>query len=194
MNIKKILVGSAASAIMLGATVLPAFASSPFKSDLSNNNWRVLNINTDEAKLWDINKAQSLDGDGVGFTFNPFSTGWYTVYLNTNYNNDLTGKTMTADTSWTASTQYVNRGGTTADALFRLYFKSAQGNYNSNDYWWSTGGNSLNLLNTVASGILPIPLTNRTLWSNLCGKRADDTNSYAGPNCVGGTEGSLPER
>ena len=124
--------------IMALTAMTPAFATSPSVTDLSENNWRVFNINPDVPKLWDINKAPSLEDGGVGFTFNQLSTGWFSVYLNTNYG-DLTDKTtITADTSWTASTQYVNRASTPNEAYFRLYFQSAQGNYTSNDYWWNT--------------------------------------------------------
>ena len=185
MNIKKILVGAAASALMLASSVFPTLATSPFVTDLSNNNWRVFNINADEAKLWDINKAPSLDAGGLGFTFNPLSTGWYSVYLNTNYG-DLSDKTtITAATSWTASTDYVNRNGTPDGAYFRLYFQSAQGNYTSNDYWWNTQYLDLN---GVSSGTLTGDLTVRTQWTNLCGQRADDIVAHPGPNCVGGTD------
>src|SRR5450759_3507467 len=144
MNIKTMLVGSAVSAVMFGAMAIPALAVSPLATDLSEKNWRVFNINTDVPKLWDINKAQSLDGGGVGFTFNQLDTGWFTVYLNANYNVDLTGKTIAAETSWTSGTQYINRSRTSGDAHFRLEFKSAEGNYHSNDYWWSTDSCDLN--------------------------------------------------
>jgi len=186
MNIKQLVLGTAAGALMLVSSVIPALAVAPSVTDLSNNNWRVFNINADEAKLWDINQAPSLNNGGLGFTFNPFSTGWYTVYLNTNYG-DLTDKTtMTAVTSWTASTQYVNRANLPTDgAYFRLYFQSAQGNYNSNDYWWNT--NRLDL-NAGSSGALTGNLTNRGEWTNLCGQSATDTTAHPGPNCVGGTD------
>ena len=84
MSIKNFLVGTVAGALVLVVSVFPVFASSPFKSDLSNNNWRVFNINTTEPKLWDINKAPSLEDGGVGFTFNQLDTGWFSVYLKTN--------------------------------------------------------------------------------------------------------------
>ena len=169
---------------MLGAVAVSAFAANPSVNNLSNNNWRVFNINPNVPKLWDINKAQ-LDGGGVGFTFNQLSSGWFSVYLNTNYG-DLTNKTtITANTSWTASTKYVNRNGTSDGALFRLYFQSAQGNYTSNDYWW----NSTSLdLNGGSSGTLTGDLTNRSQWTNLCGQSATDTTPHPGPNCVGGTD------
>ena len=171
MSIKKILVGTAAGALVLVVSVFPVFASSPFKSDLSNNNWRVFNINTTEPKLWDINKAPSLEDGGVGFTFNQLDTGWFSVYLKTNYG-DLTGKTIEADTSWTASDKYISRSLTTSDAYFRLEFQSAQGNYDSNDYWWSTVSCNLN---TDSECTLTASLMDRELWTNQSGKSATDT-------------------
>jgi hypothetical protein len=182
MNIKKILVGTAVTGLLLVSAV-GAFAASPKQTELTNNNWRVFNINPDVPKLWDINKAPSLDAGGLGFTFNQLSTGWFSVYLKTNYG-DLTGKTITADTSWTTSTKYVSRSLVPGDAHFRLEFQSAQGNYNFNDYWWSTDNLDLNV---VSSGSLTGDLTVRTQWTNLCGKSATDRTVYSGPDCVGGT-------
>jgi hypothetical protein len=115
MNFKKLGVLSVFALLVTFAFTTPAAAQ-----DLSANNWKVLNINPEVSKLWDINKAQSLDTGGVGFTFIQVSTGWYTVYLNTNYG-DLTKDHITAGTSWTPSVQYMNRFGTAGDAHFRLY-------------------------------------------------------------------------
>ncbi len=185
MKIKKVLFGMMLSGLLISVMIVPVFAAKPITTDLSNNNWRVFNINTAEPKLWDINKAPSLDAGGVGFTFNQLSTGWFSVYLKTNYG-DLTDKTtITANTSWTTSTQYVSRSLVPGDAHFRLEFQSAQGNYNSNDYWWNT--NSLDL-NAVSVGTLTGNLTNREEWTNLCGQSATDTTAHPGPNCVGGTD------
>lgn len=165
----------------LAPTGQPSFA---VKSDISDNNWRVFNINPDVPKLWDINKAPSLESGGVGFTFNELSTGWFSVYLKTNYG-DLTDKTITANSSWTPSSLYVNRSRTSGDAHFRLEFQSAQGNYNSNDYWWSTESCDLN---TASNCILAVALADRTLWTNLCGQSATDITPHPGTNCVGGTD------
>jgi len=184
MNFKKLGVLSLFALLVAFAFSIPVAAQRP-DGDLSNKNWRVFNINPDVPKLWDINQAPSLNTGGVGFTFYQLSSGWFTVYLNTNFI-DLTGKTsIIADSSWTASTQYVNRALTPDGALFRLYFQSAQGNYNSNDYWWSSDFCDLN---AVSACTLTVSLNDRTKWSNLCGKRADDINTYPGPNCVGGTD------
>jgi len=165
-----------------------AFTTPVAAQDISNKNWRVFNINPEAPKLWDINQAQSLSTGGVGFTFNQVSSGWYTVYLNTNFG-QLTGKDhITALSSWTPSAQYINRSGTPGDAYFRLYFQSAQGNYNSNDYWWSTDSCNLNDL-TAASGCnLTVSLNDRAHWTNLCGQSAADPIPQPGPNCVGGID------
>jgi hypothetical protein len=179
MNFKKLGVLSVFALLVTFAFTIPAVAQ-----DLSNKNWRVFNINPDVPKLWDINKAESLD-PGVGFAFYKLSTGWFTVYLNTNYG-DLTDKTsILADSSWTPSAQYVNRSLTPADAHFRHYFQSAQGNYNSNDYWWSTDSCDLN---TQSACNLTVSLNDRAHWTNLCGQSALDPVPHPGPNCVGGTD------
>lgn len=169
----------------------PSFA---VRSDLSAMNWRVFNIDTSEPKLWDINKAQSLDAGGVQFPFQTSTTGgasddtgWFTVYLKTNYNRDLTDKTITAIVDvvapagtqfWTRSTTCVNTG---VDAYVRLEFQSATGNYDASDYWWSTG--STWNLSTIAN--VPTTLTlstaNAAAWSNLDGQSgiADPTGFAA---------------
>ena len=86
MNFNKLVVLS-----LFTVLVTFAFATSSVAQDISTKQWRVFNINPDAPKLWDINKAQSLDPSGVGFNFNLLSSGWFTVYLNTNYG-ELTGK------------------------------------------------------------------------------------------------------
>ncbi|MDX6530280.1 MAG: hypothetical protein QOH41_2570 [Blastocatellia bacterium] len=165
-----------------------AFTTPAAAQDLSNKNWRVFNINPDVPKLWDINQAQSLNTGGVGFTFNQLSTGWFTVYLNINFI-DLTGKTsIIANSSWTASTQYVNRFDHSQDAHFRVYFQSAQGNYDSSDYWWSTDSCNLNDPTAALGCNLTVPLNDRAHWTNLCGQSATDHFVYPSANCVGGID------
>jgi hypothetical protein len=167
----------------------PSFA---VVSDLSAMNWRVFNIDTSVPKLWDINKAQSLDGSGVQFPFQtstgqPWNgTGWFSVYLKTNYNRDLTGKTITAivdvvadaDTKfWTRTSACANTG---VDAYVRLEFQSATGNYDASDYWWSTG-NTWNL-STIANvpTTLSLSTNDAALWSNIGGQTgADDPAGFA---------------
>lgn len=158
----------------------PSFA---VVSNLSAMNWRVFNINTDVPKLWDINKAQSLDAGGVQFPFQTSTTagawdgtGWFTAYLKTNYNRDLTGKTITAIVDvvapvgtlfWTRTSACANAG---TDAYVRLEFQSATGNYDASDYWWSTG-NTWNL-STIANvpTTLTLSTTNAAAWSNIDGQ------------------------
>src|SRR5437762_3386551 len=84
-----------------------------------------------------------------------------------------------SNTNWTASTQYVNRNLTPDGALIRLYFPSAQGNYNSNDYWWSSDFCDLN---AGSSCNLTVNLNDRTRWTNLCGQSATDITPQPGPN------------
>lgn len=188
---KALLIVSALAGIMALVAVVPAFASPPKATDLlsNGNNWRVFNAMPDTAKFWDINKAQSDGSSGVTFPFQQFqttSTGSFVVYLENNYNVDLTGKTITANVNWTPGA-YTNRGtGPAADAYVRLEFQDvASGNYTSNDYWWNAG--SLDL-NTVSAGTLIGDLTDRTQWTNVCGQSATDTTAHPGPNCVGGTD------
>lgn len=196
MNIKKILIGSAAGALMLGVMTIPALAGAPQSTNLlgNGNNWRVFNVMPDTAKFWDINQAKSDGSGGVKFTFQQFestTTGSFAVYLKNNYNVDLTGKTITANINWTPGA-YTNRGtGPAEDAYVRLEFQDvASGNYTSNDYWWFTGttGAGVANLNTASSATLTGDLNNRTLWTNICGQSAADTVAHPGPNCVGGTD------
>lgn len=186
MNIKKFLVGAAAGALMLGAMVVPALATN---TDLGTN-WRVYNIKPATSSFWDINKPES-DGS-VGYTFpiqqfESTTTGSFAVYFLNNYNVDMTDKTLSANMDWTPGT-YKTRSGVIPGAYVRFEFQDVTaGPYTSSDYWWSTGSNSLDL-NAVSSGTLTVPLTDRTLWTNICGQSANDQNVYGGPNCVGGTD------
>ena len=178
-----------ALAFMALSASVPALAASPSATELSANSWRVFNIDTSVPKLWDINKAEALSTGGVGFPFQTSTTepavawdgtGWFTVYLKTNYNRDLTDKTITAivDVVADASTQFWTRstlsasgsGCTSQPAYVRLEFQSATGNYNASDYWWSTG-NTWNL-STIANvqTTLILSTTNAGAWSNINGQ------------------------
>lgn len=174
-----------ALAFMALSASVPALAASPLATDLSANSWRVFNIDTSVPKLWDINKAEALSTGGVEFPFqtsttsgNWDGTGWFTVYLKTNYNRDLTGKTITANVNvfattgtqfWTRSTLSVS-GCTSQPAYVRLEFQSAMGNYDASDYWWST--NSLNLSTLATSGTATSlsASTDGANWTNLNGQ------------------------
>lgn len=191
MNIKKIIVGAVAGALMLGAMTVSAFAANPSSTQLIGENWRVFNAMPATAKFWDINQTQ-YDGTTLSFPFQRFvstSEGSFAVYLKNNYNVDLTGKTIGADVSWTPGGQYTNRGtGPALDAYVRLEFQDvASGNYTSNDYWWNT--KSLDL-NTQTEGALTAGLTelDRANWTNICGQPATDIIPHPGPNCIGGTD------
>jgi hypothetical protein len=160
------------------------------------NQWKLNNINK-TSLIWHVQKPVASTPNGIEFSFLDQADDWYSLYLKTNYNEDLTDKTITAtiavtssaDTSfWTRSTACENDGN---DAYVRLEFQSTtSGTFSSNDYWWSTGENSLNLFNLAessAEGILSFRTSgDRGAWSNICGKGADDTTVYTGPDCVGG--------
>jgi hypothetical protein len=183
--------------IMLGSTVLLAACAdsvtAPSKSvapagqpsfavvtsNVISNNWKVYNGEPATKSFWDINKAQ-LDGTGgVQFPIQQFltaTTGSFAIYLLNNYSVDMTGKTLSADATWTAGT-YDTRSGT--GGYVRLVFISAMGNYNSNDYWWSTG-NAAPLalfLGAGSAGTLTASLLDCNLWSNQSGKSACDTTT-----------------
>ena len=193
IKLKTLIVGALASIGMVGTMALPALATSPSATDLSGNNWRVFNIDNSVPKLWEINKAAALSGGGVQFPFQTSTTagawdgtGWFSAYFKTNYNNDLTGKTITANVNvvadpgmlfWTRSTTCDNAG---TDAYVRLEFQSATGNYSPSDYWWSTG-NTWNL-STIANvpTTLSLSTTNPAAWSNINGQTgADDPDGFA---------------
>jgi len=182
MNIKKILVGTAAGALMLGALIVPAFAAKPVNTVLVNN-WTVYNRSDVFPKLWDNNKAAALENGGVGFTFNDVSTTWYTSYLFAHYNGDLTGTTITANVGVTNSgATFVTRGGGTSTV--GIVIKSAEGNWGVNDYWWLTNRLDLSALGTTS---IVASTATRANWINICGKLATDTSPYTvGESCVPG--------
>ena len=100
MNLRKFSLLSIFAALML------VFASSAFGQELTTKQWRVFNINPDAPKLWDINKARTDDHSQIGFTFPDVSSGWYAVYLNTNYG-DLTGKSTVSVTTIRRTLRYI---------------------------------------------------------------------------------------
>lgn len=193
---KHLLGGSVLAGIIALSAVAPALAASPDAVGLIAQNWRVYNINTAEPKLWDINKVQSLPSPNpvIQFSFQESTTGgawdgtgWFSVYLKTNYNTDLTGKTITAivDVVATAGTLFWTRtsacANTGVDAYVRLEFQSATGNYNASDYWWSTG-NTWNLSTIAISGptTLSLSTTDAAAWSNINGQTGlDDPDGFA---------------
>lgn len=125
---------------------------------------------------------------GIGqFDFQPFlstSTGSFAIYLEANYNYDITDKTISATMTWDPGT-FKTRSTAFPGAYVRLEFQDvASGNYTSSDYWWYKG--SLDL-NAVTGGTLTASLTDRANWTNVCGQVATDQTAYPGPNCVGGT-------
>lgn len=163
-------------------TVTAVFATSSI-----NPNWRIYNVKPDTASYWDINKVKSVDGK-YEFPIAKFespTTGSFAVYILQNYNYDLTGKTFSMSASWTSGT-YKTRSTVHPGAYVRFEFQdTSAGPYDMNDYWWSTGTNSLDL-NAASSGSLTVSLEDPSKWTNLCGKSATDTTLYSGPDCVGG--------
>ena len=100
------------------------------------------------------------------------------IYLLANNNNNITGKTFSTNALWTPG-DYNTRSSTypTGDAYVRFEFQDVtSGPYDSNDYWWSAGANSLDL-NIASSGALAVSLANCSLWSNQAGKSACDTTA-----------------
>lgn len=95
------------------------------------------NVKPDTSSYWDINKLESLEGGLGQFPIQQFdtkTTGSFVVYLLTNNNNDITGKTFSADVRWTPGT-YKTRG-TGSGAYVRFEFQdTTAGAYDSNDYW-----------------------------------------------------------
>jgi hypothetical protein len=180
--------------IALTVTLLGATAFSQVNlAGQNNTNWRVYNIMPATSKLWDINPAQATSSGGLQFPIQQFlttTTGSFVVYLSANYNKNITGKTFYTAASWTSGT-YVTRGAASDGAFVRFWFQDVtSGPYGASDYWFSTGTNSLDM-NAVTGGTLSVALTDPTLWTNLCGQRADDTATYSGPDCVGGTYSSV---
>lgn len=158
----------------------------------SNTNWRIYNVKPATSSFWDINKAADTSSGGLQFPIQPFLTDFLTnkaasfvVYLLANDNKDITGKAFSTTAFWTPGV-YDTRS-TSHEAFVRFEFQDVTaGPYDMNDYWWSTGSNSLDL-NAGSSGTLTVSLASPALWSNLCGKSATDTTVYSGPDCLGGS-------
>ena len=154
--------------------------------DLSKG-WKVYDIDAATLK-WDIDKAAALPGGVAQFPFEQFvstSSGSFAVYLLNNFNSDITGKTISANVAWDRRT-FLTRGPDDPTAYVRLEFQDVgNGDFVSNDYWWSSV--KLNL-NAGTSGTLTSALTDRTLWTNICGQPATDVVAHPGLNCTGGTD------
>ena len=166
----------------------PAFA---VVSDLSARNWRLFSVMPATSAFWDIDPLASVSDGVAEFPFPPFvatDSGEFAVYLESNYNFDITHKTITAAVNWNEGV-FVTRGDASDGAYVRLEFQDvASGNYTSNDYWWYTGPSGVLNLNTRTDGTLTAPLSDRANWTNVCGQLATDTIAQPGPDCVGGTD------
>ena len=171
------------------SAVAVAPVSAQGKSQDLGKNWRVFNVKPDTNSYWDINKADALNGGVVQFPIQPFqstTTGSFAVYLLNNYNVDMTGKTFSMNATWTPGL-YKTRSTVFPGAYVRFEFQDVtSGPYDANDYWWSTGSNSLDL-NSTSAGTLSVSLTDPSKWSNLCGKAATDTSApYT--DCITGAQ------
>jgi hypothetical protein len=157
--------------------------------------WRVFSVMPDTAAFWAIDKAAADGTGGVQFTFAQYqsaSTGSFAVYLERNYNFDLTGKAITVTAHWTPGA-YVTRGyppDVTAFARLEFQDVSSTGNYGSNDYWWYSGDVfNLNDASQASGKTVTAALSDRANWSNLCGQSAIDVTPYPQhTNCVGTTD------
>jgi hypothetical protein len=167
----------------------PAFA---VVTNLSSRQWRLFSVMPATSAYWDIDPLARMSDGVAAFPFQPFvaaDSGEFAVYLESNYNFDITGKTITANVSWDPG-QFVTRGPAADGAYVRVEFQDvASGNYTSNDYWWYSG--SALDLNAGTGGTLIAPLGDRAHWSNICGKSATDETAHPGPNCVGGTDPAI---
>lgn len=156
-----------------------AFAAAP------GNNWRVYN-RVFTPSTWDINKLASSGTFPVA-QFLSKSTGSFAVYVSNNRNTPLTSATTFLTTAAWTNGSYETRSTVFSGAYARFWFQDVtSGPFISNDYWWYSG-QSLDL-NLATSGTMTAPLSDRANWSNICGKFANDTNTYPGPNCVGTTD------
>ncbi len=166
---------------IVALTMVILVASPVFAGNFAVKNWRVFNVMPATAKYWDINPVKNVSGV-VQFPIQKFeskTTGSFAVYFLANYNVDLTGKTMATNVNWTPGV-YETRSTVFPGAYVRFWFQDvASGPYDVNDYWWSTGANSLDL-NAANAGDLAVSLADRSLWTNMAGMSATDTDPHTG--------------
>lgn len=186
---KKTLAAMVAALLMVALASSTAFAAKPSTTSLMGQAWRVQYVMPATSAFWDINKVKLASGN-LTFPIQQFdskSTGSFAVYFTNNYNAGLTeSQTLTTTANWSPGS-YETRSTVFPGAYGRIWFQDvASGPITSNDYWWYSGS-SLDL-NGSTSGTVTAPLSDRAHWSNICGQLATDTNTYAGPNCVGTTD------
>jgi hypothetical protein len=160
--------------------VLLLIAGALFAGDITGQQWRVYNVKPDTSSFWDINHVGAPTG-ALEFPIQKFvstTTGSFVVYFLNNYNVNLAGKTITATMFWTpaAPGAYKTRSATcSTGAYVRLEFQDVTaGPYDPNDYWWSVTSLDLNSLTT---GTLSAALTDRSAWTNMIGRDANDTTT-----------------
>ena len=107
-----------AGVLMLGILAIPAHASSPSQTNLIGNNWRVFNGEPATNAFWDINRAQSDGNGGVQVPFQRFqstTTGSFVIYLEDNYNVDLTPQGVRRSRQFRGHEGYVTALAVSAD-------------------------------------------------------------------------------
>jgi len=167
---------------LAGATVLVMAAAAPALADGnlagSAAGWKILttvtlpNGNTN----FMTTHPDAAEGGGLSFSL-PKDGDGYTNYLLRNYNQDLTGQTITAIVSVTGS-GFVSRAGSFCSGSsvpsVRIEFQdTSAGTYLPTDYWWSDVNGATTLADASAG---PVNLTGDTTvpadWSDINGESA----------------------
>jgi hypothetical protein len=171
-------------ALVTAIAVMALLTTSVFAADLSGKAWKVYNIDAASGTKWDINKAAAIGGGtGVTFNFQPYSgsvtSGWFSVYLLSNYNVAVTNRTLSAtvNVGVTPGTLFYTRSTTCAnandgtDAYVRLVILAASSNYGPSSYWWATGTGAGNLftMENVPTNLF-LSTTNAAAWTNIGGQ------------------------
>jgi hypothetical protein len=153
---------------LLASGMLVALAAAPAMADASG--WKVYNYNPSGRALAPVTPS-SVSGNAVTFDF---SVGTYTALVATSdksLTGDLTGRTLTADVSWTGVTgtfQEQNGGGCTPDDQYvRLYF--ATPGFAFTHFWWSNPVH-VDLTGAAGGGTTSAPLSDPSQWSDWNGQ------------------------
>ena len=166
---------------LAGAAVLVMAAAAPALGDVnlasSAAGWRILTTVTlpNAHTNYKTTHPDAVEGGGLSFSL-PNSTDGYTNYLLRNYNQDLSGQTITAVVSVSGSPTFVVRPGcgTGTPASVRIEFQdTAAGTYLFTDYWWSDVRGATTLASASAA---PATLVGNTSdlsdWSDINGESA----------------------
>lgn len=159
----------AATAKYLNVTVL--------SSTLFGPNWKILDRVTlpNGSVNFMTRHPDANSTGGISFPLLDESVG-FTSYMLTNWNADLTGKTITTNVKtflgsgiFIANPTDCSGGIPTVGIEFQ---RTSAGAYDSNDYWWSTDRKSMETL--LVGGTLTGDLNDRSNWINQSGKSATD--------------------